>query len=66
MLAILASVKAREEGRTGPRGAPPPPIGMGPTPRGPTAPTVTAPAVQYNRYDQERFNRQREGKEIRH
>ncbi|XP_077302844.1 cell division cycle 73 hyrax isoform X2 [Arctopsyche grandis] len=60
VLAILTSVKAREEGRTGPRGAPPPPVGMGPTPRGPTAPTVTAPAVQYNRYDQERFNRQRE------
>lgn len=54
ILALLSSIKAREEGRPGvPR---PLPVMVVP-------PTVfPAQQAQYNRYDQERFIRQKEGK----
>ncbi|KAM3966631.1 parafibromin-like [Aphomia sociella] len=52
ILALLGSIRAREEGRPGvPR---PPPVVMPP----PT--TIPAQQTQYNRYDQERFIRQKE------
>ncbi|XP_060810258.1 parafibromin [Amyelois transitella] len=52
ILALLASIKAREEGRPGiPR---PPPVVM------PQPTILPAQQTQYNRYDQERFNRQKE------
>lgn len=54
ILALLGSIRAREEGRPGaPR---PQPVVMPP----PTA--IPTQQTQYNRYDQERFIRQKEGK----
>lgn len=54
ILALLGSIRAREEGRPGaPR---PQPVVMPP----PTV--IPAQQTQYNRYDQERFIRQKEGK----
>lgn len=54
ILALLHSIKAREEGRQRP---PQQPIV---TPRATPIRPTAQPAV-YNRYDQERFNRQKEG-----
>ncbi|XP_050665371.1 parafibromin isoform X2 [Leptidea sinapis] len=52
ILALLSSIKAREEGRAGvPR---PPPIVL------PQPASLPAQQTQYNRYDQERFIRQKE------
>ncbi|KAG7304165.1 hypothetical protein JYU34_011100 [Plutella xylostella] len=51
ILALLSSIKAREEGRGVPR---PPPVPM------PAAAALPAQQTQYNRYDQERFIRQKE------
>lgn len=52
ILALLGSIRAREEGRSGvPR---PQPIVM------PQPTVLPAQQTQYNRYDQERFNRQKE------
>lgn len=59
ILAMLHSIKAREEGRQRPQPIQPPTI----TPRAtPIRPTTTQPSV-YNRYDQERFNRQKDDTE---
>ncbi|KAF7266046.1 cell division cycle 73 hyrax isoform X2 [Rhynchophorus ferrugineus] len=56
ILAMLHSIKAREEGRQRPPPIQPPTI----TPRAtPIRPVAAQPSV-YNRYDQERFNRQKE------
>lgn len=53
ILALLGSIRAREEGRPGaPR---PQPVVM------PQPTTIPAQQTQYNRYDQERFIRQKEG-----
>lgn len=53
ILALLGSIRAREEGRPGvPR---PPPVVM------PQPSVIPAQQTQYNRYDQERFIRQKEG-----
>ncbi|KAJ8918024.1 hypothetical protein NQ315_011477 [Exocentrus adspersus] len=54
ILAMLHSIKAREEGRQRP---PPQPVMV--TPRQTPVRPTTQPSV-YNRYDQERFNRQKE------
>lgn len=55
ILALLGSIRAREEGRLGaPR---PQPVVM------PASNALPAQQTQYNRYDQERFIRQKEGKQ---
>ena len=54
-MAILQSIKAREEGRH----RPPQPTPIA-TPRQTPIRSLPQPAV-YNRYDQERFNRQKDG-----
>ncbi|XP_060527053.1 parafibromin [Cylas formicarius] len=55
ILAMLHSIKLREEGRQRPQPVQPPIV----TPRQTPIRTTTQPSV-YNRYDQERFNRQKE------
>lgn len=57
ILAILQSVKAREEGRH----RPPQPTPVHMTPRMPPAKPAVPQPVVYSRYDQERFIRQKEG-----
>lgn len=54
ILALLTSIRAREEGR--PVGGPPPPVVL----PAPVSRAQGQPAM-YNRYDQERFIRQKEG-----
>lgn len=53
ILALLSSIRAREEGRPGIPRAPPIPMTTAPT-------SMPAQQAQYNRYDQERFIRQKE------